>query len=94
MRKPVVLITGANGEIGHGLVEHFGQVGAKNIVAMDIKPFDERLSGCCTSPVTSNRYAANPRKLTFRNSEVWTDVLPLARKKGDMSASANSRAMV
>ena len=54
MRKPVVLITGANGEIGHGLVAHFGQSGGKDIVAMDIKPFDERLSGCCAATIVGD----------------------------------------
>ncbi|RMF73452.1 MAG: epimerase, partial [Planctomycetota bacterium] len=38
MRKPVILITGANGEIGHGLIEHLGESGDASIVALDLKP--------------------------------------------------------
>jgi len=43
MRKPVVLITGANGEIGHGLITHFSQTGQTHVVGLDLKPLDERL---------------------------------------------------
>jgi threonine 3-dehydrogenase len=42
MRKPVVLITGAGGEIGHGLVSHLA--GTLRIVALDIKPLDAHLA--------------------------------------------------
>lgn len=44
MRKPVILITGANGEIGHGLIEHFSQQDRHDIVALDLKPVDERIA--------------------------------------------------
>lgn len=43
MRKPVVLITGANGEIGHGLIDHFARAGHTDIVAFDLRPLDEKL---------------------------------------------------
>lgn len=43
MRKPVILITGANGEIGHGLIEYFRDQDRHDIVALDLKPIDERL---------------------------------------------------
>jgi len=44
MRKPVILITGANGEIGHGLIEFFRSQDRHDIVALDLKPIDERLT--------------------------------------------------
>ncbi len=47
MRKEVVLITGANGEIGHGLVEYLGKLGNVDIVALDIQPLDEELIPYC-----------------------------------------------
>ncbi len=47
MRKEVVLITGANGEIGHGLIEHLGKQGEVAIVAMDISPLDAYLLPYC-----------------------------------------------
>lgn len=43
MRKPVLLITGANGEIGHGLIAHFAQHSDHEVVALDLHPIDERL---------------------------------------------------
>ncbi len=48
MRKGVVLITGANGEIGHGLITHLGQQGKVNITALDVQPLDEELKPYCT----------------------------------------------
>lgn len=43
MRVPVTLITGANGEIGHGLIEHLSAQPGVNVVALDLNPLDERL---------------------------------------------------
>ncbi len=47
MRKEVVLITGANGEIGHGLITHLGKEGKVDIVALDVQPLDESLRPYC-----------------------------------------------
>ena len=47
MRKDVVLITGANGEIGHGLISHLGERKNISIVAMDVQPLDETLKPYC-----------------------------------------------
>lgn len=44
MREEVVLITGANGEIGHGLIKEIFQKGRSKIVALDLKPLDASLS--------------------------------------------------
>ena len=44
MRKPVVLITGANGEIGHGLINRLAEDGARGIVALDVAPLDPALA--------------------------------------------------
>jgi nucleoside-diphosphate-sugar epimerase len=38
MRKPVVLITGASGEIGHGLIERLAARGNQPIVTLDVVP--------------------------------------------------------
>jgi threonine 3-dehydrogenase len=48
MRKEVVLITGANGEIGHGLISYLGERGDTQIVALDVQPLDEALMKYCT----------------------------------------------
>ena len=43
IRKPVVLITGANGEIGHGLITRLAADGARPIVTLDLTPLDPSL---------------------------------------------------
>ena len=40
VRKPVVLITGASGEIGHGLIERLAQDGSRPIITLDLRPLD------------------------------------------------------
>jgi len=43
MRKPVVLITGAGGEIGHGLVARLAGAGSP-IITLDVSPLDSSLA--------------------------------------------------
>ena len=43
MRKPVVLITGAEGEIGHGLVSRLAASGS-SVITLDVAPLDSTLS--------------------------------------------------
>src|SRR4051794_24441513 len=43
MRKPVVLITGAGGEIGHGLVTRLSGTGSP-VVTLDVSPLDASLA--------------------------------------------------
>jgi nucleoside-diphosphate-sugar epimerase len=43
MRKPVIFITGANGEIGHGLITRLGAGGNRSIVTLDLAPLDASL---------------------------------------------------
>jgi nucleoside-diphosphate-sugar epimerase len=40
VRKPVVLITGASGEIGHGLIDSLAKDGGRPIITLDLKPLD------------------------------------------------------
>ncbi len=47
MRKEVILITGANGEIGHGLISRISQENRARIVAIDVKPLDDCLMPLC-----------------------------------------------
>lgn len=47
MRKEVILITGANGEIGHGLITRISQENRARIVAIDVKPLDDCLMSLC-----------------------------------------------
>lgn len=54
MRKPVILITGANGEIGHGLIEHFQNQSDYRIVAIDLAPLDEKLKSHVAAAVSGD----------------------------------------
>ncbi|MCB9882192.1 MAG: NAD-dependent epimerase/dehydratase family protein [Planctomycetes bacterium] len=45
MREPVVFITGASGEIGHGLISRLKALGDHAIVTLDLKPMPEDV-GC------------------------------------------------
>ncbi len=40
MRKPVTLITGASGEIGHGLIEKLAAEGTAQIITVDVRPLE------------------------------------------------------
>lgn len=43
MRKPVVLITGAGGEIGHGLIARITESGRQSVVTLDLNPLEPAL---------------------------------------------------
>jgi threonine 3-dehydrogenase len=45
MRKEVVLITGANGEIGHGLISYLAEKKETYVIALDVQPLDDSLIG-------------------------------------------------
>src|SRR6185436_10762503 len=53
MRKPVVLITGASGEIGHGLIERLAEAG-RAIVTLDLAPLDPALAKKVQREVTGS----------------------------------------
>jgi nucleoside-diphosphate-sugar epimerase len=44
MRKPVALITGAGGEIGHGLIEQLVASGRDSIVTLDLNPLQASMA--------------------------------------------------
>ncbi len=47
MRREVVLITGANGEIGHGLIKALGKKSDVLVIALDVQPIDDGLKSSC-----------------------------------------------
>lgn len=54
-RKPIILITGANGEIGHGLIRYLAkQPNTPGIVALDLKLLDEDLLPFVTKSITGD----------------------------------------
>src|SRR6266568_1289637 len=54
MRKEVALVTGANGEVGHGLISHLGRTGKARVVAIDLQPLDDMLLGRLVSEFQIN----------------------------------------
>lgn len=53
-RTSVILITGAGGEIGHGLIERIAAEGSHNIVALDLKPLEPSLAAMCSEVVVGS----------------------------------------
>lgn len=54
MQNDTILITGANGEIGHGLIAHLSQLRGVRIVAMDLQGFDPSLQKLCERTYTGD----------------------------------------
>lgn len=54
MRKPVVLITGAGGEIGHGLIDRLAEDSSRGIITIDVAPLDPALAKKVTREFTGS----------------------------------------
>jgi threonine 3-dehydrogenase len=54
MRKPVVVITGAGGEIGHGLIDRLAERGDRRIVTLDISRLDDSIARKVDREVTGS----------------------------------------
>ena len=54
MRKPVVLITGAGGEIGHGLIARLSEQKARGIVTLDLAKLDDTLAPLVDREITGS----------------------------------------
>ena len=54
MRKPAILITGANGEIGHGLITALQKKNTVNIITLDLNQLDSNISGLASKIITGN----------------------------------------
>src|SRR5213593_3429549 len=53
-RKPAVLVTGANGEIGHGLIHRLADLGTFDILALDVRPLETDLARRCAATVVGD----------------------------------------
>jgi nucleoside-diphosphate-sugar epimerase len=55
MPRQTILITGANGEIGHGLIEHLSDRSSHlRLIALDVRPLDGSLAARCHRAVTGD----------------------------------------
>src|SRR5437763_177108 len=54
MAKPVVLVSGANGEIGRALLERLAAEGRYRVVTVDLTPVPERYRALCLENYTGN----------------------------------------
>jgi len=48
-RRPVALVTGAGGEMGHALVHRLAETGDVDVLALDIRPLDPDLARHCAA---------------------------------------------
>jgi threonine 3-dehydrogenase len=48
-RRPVVLVTGAGGEMGHGLIAEIAERGTFDVLALDVRPPDPDLARRCAA---------------------------------------------
>jgi threonine 3-dehydrogenase len=48
-RRPVALVTGASGELGHALVHRLAETGDVDVLALDIRPLDADLARRCAA---------------------------------------------
>ena len=81
-RNSAILITGAGGEVGHGLIEAIHAEGRRNIVALDIRKLGRDLRSKCVKlacEVISE--AARTLGGGFRESAI--DLLPVRRSPRD-----------
>jgi NAD(P)-dependent dehydrogenase (short-subunit alcohol dehydrogenase family) len=86
-RKSVVLVTGAGGEMGHGLVTRLAELGTFDILTLDIRPLDPDVSRhCAATPVgdTLDRHLLNRIRSEFERDS------PVARSFVDFRASGSS----
>jgi len=68
MRKPVVLISGANGEIGHGLIPRLLENGELGILAIDLKEIDPSVRDFCQASIVGD--VLNQRLLKRLSSKI------------------------
>jgi len=54
IRKPAVLVTGANGEMGHGLIDQLAAQGRSTIIALDVRPVDDAIKQKCSAVIVGD----------------------------------------
>jgi nucleoside-diphosphate-sugar epimerase len=73
-RTQAVLLTGAGGEVGHGLISRLSEEGGPPIVALDLRPLDEHLARRCHAVYTGDirdPFALAPILARYEITEVY-----------------------
>ena len=87
MRTPVTLVTGASGEIGHGLITRLAGTG-RPIVTIDLAPLDPALSRlvrrALTPRLNSAITVASANAEIEKAASTYHEVIPIA-KAGDQT---------
>ena len=76
-RKQAVLLTGAGGEVGHGLIHRLSEAGGTPLVAFDLRPIYEKLARRCHAAFTGDVRDPLALSAVFAKYEV-TEVFHLA----------------
>ena len=87
LRKPVVLITGAGGEIGHGLIERLAGGDDRRIITLDVAPLEPSLARMVS---LRNRIAHGYASVDV--DRLWTE-LPVGLEALDAYATAVARSV-
>jgi threonine 3-dehydrogenase len=53
-RRPVMLVTGAGGEMGHGLIHRLADAGRDAVLSLDVRPIDPEITRRCTATVVGD----------------------------------------
>lgn len=73
MTQKTILITGANGEIGHALIQHFAAHGGTTVVAMDLNPMDAAIASRSNKTIIGD--ILNPAFLKTVTDDYTFDVI-------------------
>jgi nucleoside-diphosphate-sugar epimerase len=72
MRKSVVMVTGANGEVGRGLIDHLANQDDVSILALDIKALDDDLRAKVQDSITGDILDTNLLEYLMSEYEINT----------------------
>jgi threonine 3-dehydrogenase len=53
-RRPVVLVTGAGGEMGHGLIHRLAETGGAAVLGLDVRPLEPELGRRCAATLVGD----------------------------------------
>lgn len=93
MAQPAILVTGANGELGHALIDYLTSHGGGPVITLDLRPPDafvaERTARCCTGDICDrDRIAELCREYVFTRIYHFAAMLSTAAERQPLRAHA------